>query len=189
MTHTYGIKVLPARRQGEALSPPSFALACQNRMGIEKERERDRGTLGRQMPRGQRRAFTEAERRRQCMWATIQKPICCWNGACDGGSHAVVRPSVRCVPSSFPPLPPRRRVLSVAGPGNAGFLFRGQLCRNLTDSRNVCPLIRCYFSPGWRFSVGLRACSDYRSRTISGRLRTVSCRERTRNWRQKGLSL
>lgn len=26
------------------------------------------------------------------MWAAIQKPICRWNGACDGGSHAAVRP-------------------------------------------------------------------------------------------------
>lgn len=68
-------------------------------MGMETERSETREAGG-QMPEGQRRAFTQAERRRQCMRATIQKPICCWNGACDGGSHAAVRPSVR--PSVLP---------------------------------------------------------------------------------------
>lgn len=46
--------------------------------------------LGRHMPRGQQRAFTEAERRRQCMWAAIQKPIYRWNGACDEGCNAAI---------------------------------------------------------------------------------------------------
>lgn len=46
--------------------------------------------VGRQMPQGQQRAFTESERLRQCMWAAIQKPIYRWNGVCDEGCNAAI---------------------------------------------------------------------------------------------------
>lgn len=68
-------------REGHVLSP-RFFLA-----GLPKWEERG---LRRHMPWGQQRAFTEAERRRQCMWAAIQKPIYRWNGACDEGCNAAI---------------------------------------------------------------------------------------------------
>lgn len=46
--------------------------------------------VGRQMPRGQQRAFTESERRRQYTQAAIQKPIYRWNGLCDEGCYAAI---------------------------------------------------------------------------------------------------